>query len=262
MNDVSHSVSKWGDQVWAFAAAYGLSVAGGLIILFVGWKAASWAADGTERALGRSAKVDATLRRFLASLVRYAVLAFTGLAMLDRLGVQTASLIAVFGAAGLAIGFALQGTLTNIAAGVMLMLFRPFKVGDRVEVGGQSGTIRAIDLFVTELASDDNAQILMPNTKVWGDSIINHSFHSKRRVDVTLSIENSKDMARAIEIAARVASHAPAVLDDPKPTVATSEIAGRAVTLLVSVWCPTERQRDVKFALIRDLRMAFDAVGL
>ncbi|MFO0995864.1 MAG: mechanosensitive ion channel [Alphaproteobacteria bacterium] len=262
MNDVSQSVTKWGDQVWTFVATYGLAVAGGLVILIVGWKVSIWAADATDRVLGRSAKIDTTLRRFLASLVRYVILAFTGLAMLDRLGIQTASFIAVFGAAGLAIGLALQGTLTNIAAGVMLMLFRPFKVGDRVEIGGQTGTVRAIDLFVTELATDDNAQILMPNSKIWGDSIINHSYHAKRRVDVSLAIENSKDMARAIEIAKRVAQQAANIATEPPPAVATSEVAGRAVTVLVSVWCPTEKLREVKFALIQDLRQALDAAGL
>ncbi|MDX1711602.1 MAG: mechanosensitive ion channel, partial [Rhodovibrionaceae bacterium] len=144
------------DQIIELITTYGMSVLGGLVILIVGWIAANWIGNLTGRLLGRSKRVEATLRGFLSNLVKYAILAFVIIAVLNQFGVQTTSLIAVFGAAGLAIGLALQGTLSNVAAGTMLMLFRPIKVDQYVEVAGQAGTVKSISLFTTELATPDN----------------------------------------------------------------------------------------------------------
>jgi small conductance mechanosensitive channel len=259
--DVTQSVTHWKDIAITFAATYGLSLAGGIIILIVGWKGAGWAHRIVDSVLKRTHKVDPTVRHFLASLVRYVILGFTILAVLDRFGIQTASIIAMLGAAGLAIGLALQGTLTNIAAGLMLMLFRPFKVGDHVDVGGQSGTVRGIDLFVTELVTDENVQILMPNTNVWGQSIVNRSHYATRRFDLALPVP-STEVTRAIEMAEKAVAGESKVLKDPKPEIITAEMTGKSVTVVVRVWCNREDFATVRADLIRNLRSALDAAGL
>ena len=146
-------------QIQGLIATYGLSVVGAIAVLIVGWMLAKWLSRLADRMLGKTEKVDATLRKFLVSVVKYLVLIFTVVATLNQFGVQTTSIIAVLGAASLAIGLALQGTLSNVAAGVMLLLFRPFKVGDYVVAGGLSGTVKEINLFVTEMATPDNVKL-------------------------------------------------------------------------------------------------------
>lgn len=261
MPDVTQSVTHWSDIVLAFATTYGFSLAGGIVILIIGWKAAGWIHRIVDNVLSRTHKVDPTVRHFLASLVRYVILGFTLLAVLDRFGIQTASIIAMLGAAGLAIGLALQGTLTNIAAGIMLMLFRPFKVGDHVDVGGQSGMVRSIDLFITELVTDDNIQILLPNTTVWGQSIVNRSHYPTRRFDLALPVP-SVEVARAIEVAEKAVQGESRILKDPKPEIITAEMTGKSVTVVVRVWCNREDYGTVRAHLIRDLRAALDVAGL
>ncbi|CAN0522344.1 unnamed protein product, partial [Laminaria digitata] len=158
-------------MVYGVLATYGINVVGALVIIVVGFMVAGWARRALERALSRSGKMDATLVRFFGSLVRYAIIAFVIIAALQRFGVEATSLVAVFGAAGLAIGLALQGTLSNVAAGVMLLMFRPFKIGDFVDIGGQAGTVKEVGLFTTELATGDNVKIIMPNGQLWGSAI-------------------------------------------------------------------------------------------
>ncbi|MBT3401199.1 MAG: mechanosensitive ion channel, partial [Rhodospirillaceae bacterium] len=144
------------EQVYAVLVSYGLNVLGALAIIIIGFMAAGWARRSLERALSRSGRIDTTLVRFFGSLLRYAIIAFVIIAALQQFGVQATSLVAVFGAAGLAIGLALQGTLSNVAAGVMLLMFRPFKIGDFISAGGQTGTVKEIGLFTTEMATGDN----------------------------------------------------------------------------------------------------------
>jgi small conductance mechanosensitive channel len=261
MPDVNQTAVHWSDAVLAFAATYGLSLVGGIVILVVGWKAADWSRRIVARVLAKTQKVDPTIRQFLASLTRYAILGFTVLAVLDRFGIQTASIIAMLGAAGLAIGLALQGTLSNIAAGIMLMLFRPFRVGDFVDVAAHSGTVRGIDLFVTELVTEENVQVLIPNTKVWGDSIVNRSRYATRRIEVPLPVA-STEVDRALDIAERTVADMSGILDDPKPEAVTSEVSGKTVTILVRAWCSSEDHWRVRADMIRRLRAAFDEAGL
>jgi small conductance mechanosensitive channel len=191
-------------HAYDLVVAYTPRVIGGILILIIGWMVAGWLARMTRRALNRVESVDPTLRNFFLSLVRYVVLILTGLAVLSQFGVQTASLIAVFGAAGLPIGLALQGTLSNLAAGVMLLLFRPFKVGDYIEGGGTAGSVRELTLFTTELATPDNVQIIVPNGELWGSIIKNHSFHETRRVDFELGIGYGDDIGTAMAVVREV----------------------------------------------------------
>lgn len=163
------------DTLKASLLLYALDAIYAAILLIVGWYVSGMAQRSVARVLMVTHRVDPLVTAFLASLARYATLAIVGITVLQLFGIQTASLVAVLGATSLAIGLALQGTLTNLAAGVMLLLFRPFRIGDDVEVGGKAGKVRSLSLFMTELVAPDNTQILLPNGSIWGQAIINHS---------------------------------------------------------------------------------------
>ena len=185
------------EQIYAVLATYGLNVIGALAIIVIGFIAAGWARRALERALSRSGHVDATIVRFFGSLLRYAIIAFVVIAALQRFGVEATSLVAVFGAAGLAIGLALQGTLSNVAAGVMLLMFRPFKIGDFVEAGGVTGVIDEIGILVTKMHTPDNKGIIVPNSQVMGGHIVNFNAHETRRCDMVFGIGYSDDIDKA-----------------------------------------------------------------
>ena len=238
--------------------AYGASVVGAVVILIIGLWAARRIERMTDRALARSGKIDDTLRPFLASLMRYAVLAFVLIAVLSAFGIETTSLIAVFGAAGLAIGLALQGTLSNLAAGVMLLIFRPFKVGDYVDVGGLAGTVKQVSLFVTELATPDNVQIIVPNGQVWGSAIYNFSFHDQRRVDLVLGIDYGADVGKARAAVLDVIAQDARVLDDPEPFVEVGNLGYNSVDLTIRVWCNSGDYWPLKFDLTGALKERMD----
>jgi small conductance mechanosensitive channel len=239
--------------------AYTPRVLGGILILIIGWMVAGWLARMTRRALNRVESVDLTLRNFFVSLVRYVVLILTGLAVLSQFGVQTASLIAVFGAAGLAIGLALQGTLSNLAAGVMLLLFRPFKVGDYIEGGGTAGSVKELTLFTTELATPDNVQIIVPNGELWGSIIKNYSFHETRRVDFELGIGYGDDIGTAMAVVQEVLAADARVHAEPEAQVVVGALADSSVNLIVRVWCQAADYWNLKFDLTRRFKEAFDA---
>ncbi|MCP5363850.1 MAG: mechanosensitive ion channel [Hyphomicrobiales bacterium] len=243
-------------------SAYGLSVIGGIILLIVGWMVAGAASRTTRRALSRTSSVDETLRGFFASLVRYVVLAVVVIGVLNQFGVQTASLIAVLGAAGLAIGLAMQGTLSNVAAGIMLLIFRPFKVGQYVQVAGHGGTVRELSLFTTELATPDNVQIIIPNASVWGASVVNYSHHETRRVDFTLGIAYGDDIEQAMSVVKQQIDADPRPLADPEPQIVVGELADSSVNLIVRIWVNSSDYWPLKFDLTRRFKESFDAAGI
>lgn len=254
--------SSSGEQIIALIAAYGLSVIGGFVLLIVGWMAANWVGRTVRRQLEKSGKVDATLRGFFSNLARYVVLALVGIAVLNQFGIQTTSLIAVFGAAGLAIGLALQGTLSDLAAGVMLLIFRPFNVGQYIEAGGQAGTVKELSLFTTELATPDNVQVILPNASVWGSPVVNYSHHATRRVDWTIGISYDDDIGKAFEAAHRVISGEERILPDPEPMAVVSELADSSVNITIRVWVNAADYWAVKFDLARAFKEEFDRSGL
>jgi small conductance mechanosensitive channel len=250
------------NEVQALVATYGVSVVGAIAVLIVGWVLAGWASRAVDKGLSRVEKVDQTLRGFLSSLTRYLVLIFTVVAVLNRFGVQTTSIIAVLGAASLAIGLALQGTLSNVAAGVMLLFFRPFKVGDYVEAGGLAGTVKAITLFVTELSTPDNVQILAPNSQIWGSAVKNYSFHATRRVDLVLGISYEDDVDKAIGVVEALARADDRVLDDPAPMVVVGELADNSVNLVIRLWCQAGDYWPLKFDMTKTLKQSMDSEGI
>ena len=250
------------EQVYAVLVNYGLNVLGALAIIIIGFMAAGWARRSLERALSRSGRVDATLVRFFGSLLRYAIIAFVIIAALQQFGVQATSLVAVFGAAGLAIGLALQGTLSNVAAGVMLLMFRPFKIGDFITAGGQTGTVKEIGLFTTEMATGDNVKIIVPNGQIWGSAIQNFSGHTTRRVDLMMGIDYGDNIDTAMATINRVIGEEARALKDPESVVAVAELADSSVNIVVRVWVNAADYWGVRWDITKKLKEQLEADGI
>ena len=242
--------------------ALGLNILKALVFLILGWIVAGWSKRTVLKLANRSERMDPTVASFLSSLVRYAVLTFTILAVLSQFGIETTSIIAVLGALGLAIGLALQGTLGHVASGVMLLLFRPFKIGDFVETGGESGTVKGITLFTTELATADNVQIIIPNGAVWGSAVKNYSFHDTRRVDLVMGIGYGDDIDKAIGIIQAAISADDRALTEPGPQIVVGELADSSVNIIVRVWTQSGNYWPLKFDLTKELKERFDQQGI
>ncbi len=208
------------------------------------------------------AKVDAILVNFIASIVSTVLLLFVVIASLDELGVDTTSLIALIGAAGLAIGLALQGTLQNLASGVMLIIFRPFNDGDFVEAAGVSGVVEQIGIFTTTMRTGDNREIIVPNGEVFGGTITNYSRRATRRVDMVFGIGYDDDLLKAKEIIARILSEDDRILADPAPTIAVAELADSSVNFNVRPWCNTADYWGVYGDIHEKIKLTFDAEGI
>ena len=262
MDDITSTATEYTDMIAVLLTTYGLSVLGGFVVLIIGWTLAGWAGRGVDRGLGKVERIDATLRSFLASATRYVILVLTVLAVLSEFGVQTASLITVFGAASLAIGLALQGTLSNLAAGVMLLFFRPFHVGDYVEAGGHAGTVKAIDLFMTEFATPDNVRILVPNGNIWGGAVVNYSHHATRRVDLLIGIDYGDDIDKAFETIRGVIGAEGRIHADPEPMVVVGELADNSVNIIIRVWCDAGNYWPLKFDMTKAIKEALDKAGI
>ena len=240
----------------------GLNVVGALSILIIGLIVSNWAAGFVRRTVERSPKFDKTLGFVFAQLTRWVVLAFTLVAVLNKFGVQTTSIVALLGAAGLAVGLALQGTLSNIASGVMLLGLRPFKVGDFVEIGGTLGVVDEIGLFTTRMHTPDNIGVHMPNSSVWGQQIKNYAQHKTRRIDLTFGIGYSDDIGHAIAVIRSILDGEERVLQEPEYRVGVSALGDSSVDILVWPWVKSEDFLDVKLDLIRAVKERFDAEGI
>ena len=249
VNTVTELVSRWG-----------LKVVGALTVLIVGWMAAKMARNAMRRALDRS-KLDPTLVPFLTKLVYYSLLVFVVVAVLNLFGIQTTSFIAVLGAAGLAVGLALQGTLTNFASGVMLLIFRPFKVGDYVEAGGESGSVQEIGIFVTTLNSPDNVRIIVANSAIFTGTIKNYATNPTRRIDMVIGVSYDDDLGKALETIRRVVTADERVLQDPAPVIAVSELADSSVDFVVRPWCKKEDYWGLRCHLTLRLKEELEAAG-
>lgn len=250
------------DMMLEVAKTYGVPLVGAIVILIVGWTLAGIISSAVARGLARTGKVDETLRLFFKSIVKYLLLAVTIIAVLEMFGVEATSLIAVLGAASLAIGLALQGTLQDIAAGVMLLIFRPFKVGDFVEAGGGTGTVKSISLFTTELATGDNVQIISPNSQMWGASIKNYSFHKTRRVDLTFGVSYDADIGKAMQVIRDVAENDDRALKEPALFLAVTNLGDSSVDLTLRVWCQASDYWGLRFEMLRRVKEALDGAEI
>jgi small conductance mechanosensitive channel len=236
-----------------------------LLLMFGAWMVARWARRSVEKSLGRT-RLDLTLTKFFANISAWMILVLAVLTALSIFGVNTTSFAAVIGAAGLAIGLAFQGTLSNFAAGVMLLTFRPFKVGDTVNVAGVLGKIDEIDLFMTKMDTFDNRRFVIPNSKIFGTNIETVTYHPTRRADVSVGIDYAADIdaTRAVLMAAAgsVAEHVEGGLTDPEPAVVLDSFGDSSVNWSVRVWCKTPDFLFVKQAVIRAVKMHLDEAGI
>jgi len=249
------------DHLVQFATGYGIRILGAIALLVAGRIAAGFVRSSIRRVMSHR-NSDPTLTSFVSSLAYYLILVFTVVAALSNFGVQVASFVAVLGAAGFAVGFALQGSLSNFAAGVMLLVFRPFKVGDYVTAGGVSGSVKSIDLFSTTLATPDNVKILVPNGKVFGDTIHNYAGYDTRRVDLLIGIGYTSSIEAAREALLGLISTDERILPEPEPMIAVSELGDSSVNLVVRVWVNRDHYWGVKFDLTRRIKETFDARGI
>jgi small conductance mechanosensitive channel len=248
-------------KVWELLTIYGLKVIAGIVVFIVG----RWVAKGLTnlaRKVMEKRAVDHTLVSFVVNLTYIALLVFVVLAALGQLGIQTTSFIAVIGAAGLAIGLALQGSLSNFAAGFLMMIFRPFKVGDFIEGAGVSGTVEAMQIFTTQLKSPDNKTVIIPNASLTAGNITNYSTKGTRRVDIVMGIGYEDDIDKAKKIMADVLAKDGRVLKDPAPTIAVVELADSSVNFVVRPWVKADDYWDVYFDTTENIKKSFDSEGI
>jgi len=245
------------DRLIEWGALYGTKVLAAVAILILGRIIAGVVSKIVRRLLEK-AKTDETLSRFLVSIVRIALLTFVVIAALNTLGVATASLIAVIGAAGLAIGFALQGSLSNFASGIMLIVFRPLKRGDLVEAGGALGVVKEIHIFNTIMRTLDNKRVIIPNSKVTGDNIINYTAEGMLRVDMVFGISYGDDVLKAKRTLEELVATDERVMKDPAPTVAVSELGDSSVNFVVRPYVKPEHYWDVYFSMTEKVKLTFD----
>jgi small conductance mechanosensitive channel len=240
---------------------YGLKVIAALAVFVIG----KWGANLVRRIIERGmtrGRVDATLVQFAGNVTYIALLAFAVVAAMGQLGIQTTSFIAILGAAGLAIGLALQGSLSNFAAGFLMILFRPFKAGDWIEAAGVTGKVSKIEIFTTTLLTGDNKTIIVPNSSVTGGNIINYSAESTRRVDMTIRVSYDDDLKKVRDTINRILDADNRVLKDPEPLVVVSELADSSVNFTVRVWVDAADYSGVLFDTTEAVKLRFDAEGI
>ena len=245
-------------QAGALLVQYSFSIVGAFVLLVVGWIAARylhrWALSGMQRIHG----FDVTLAHFLANLIRYAVLIMVMIAVLGQFGVQTASILAALGAAGLAIGLALQGTLQNIAAGIMLLILRPFRVGETIEASNVSGTVQEIGLFATELRTGDGLYLLAPNATLWNTPVKNFSRLPTRGLSLAIVVPADTDVRQADTVLRSIAGRDQRVMTSPAPSVGVSEVTQDTLKLTLSVWTGNSDYGSVSQNLAKSAKIALD----
>jgi small conductance mechanosensitive channel len=255
--DLSNLLAK----VYELLTVYGIRVIGAIVIFILGRWVAMGVANLIKRVMIRS-KVDDTLVSFVRNLSYIALLAFVIIAALNQLGIQTASFIAVLGAAGLAIGLALQGSLGNFAAGVLMIIFKPFKVGDFIEGAGTAGTVEKIEIFTTQLKSPDNKTIIVPNAKMTGDNIVNYTMKGTRRVELVFGISYDDDIDKARSIIQEVIDQDERVLKNPEPQIVVAELADSSVNFKVRTWTSSDDYWSFFFDTTEKVKKRFDAQGV
>lgn len=250
------------EQIAPLVVDLGASVVSALILIVIGWIVAGWAHRGVRRGLSRVERMDATLTAVIAGMVRYFVMITVLIMVLAQFGVQTASILAALGALGLAVGLALQGTLANIASGVMLLFLRPFGVGDYVNANGHEGTVEEIGLFTTELTSFDGIYQSVPNSGLWGGRIINYSRNPNRRHDIVIGIHYADDVEQAQRVLLDVLAADERVHKEPAPQILVRELADSSVNLGMRFWTSGDDFWPAAFELRKQAKLALDRNGI
>ena len=258
---MEQDISSGVQDLQAMALDYSLDLIGAIVILIVGWIVAGWIRVAVGKALSRLPNADATVTKALSNLARYMALVLVLIAVLAEFGIQTASILAVLGTAGLAIGLALQGTLSNVAAGFMLLMLRPFKIGDYVDAEGVAGTVEGIGLFTTEFTTFDGVYLVVPNSQIWSRSIVNYSRLPTRRLDVPIGIAYDDDIDKAAGALMALLEGDERVLKDPAPQVLVKELADSSVNLNLRCWAKADDYWDLLFDLNKAAKARVEAAG-
>jgi small conductance mechanosensitive channel len=249
------------EKIYELFTVFGVKILAAIAVYLLG----RWVAKLIRKIVNKvmtNRDVDQTITKFVASLAYVVLLIFFIIAALGLLGIQTTSFIAIIGAAGLAIGLALQGSLANFAAGFLLIIFRPFKVGDYIEAGGVAGTVEVIQIFTTELATPDNKTIIVPNSKMTGDNIVNYSTKGTRRVDMVFGIGYEDDIDKARNIMTEILSGDERILQDPPMKIAVSELADSSVNFIARPWVNSADYWGVYWETMEKVKKQFDAQGI
>lgn len=249
-------------QTSALLVQYGLDVLGAVILLIGGWVLAGWASRSVTRMLARTPHLDATLKPIIAQTTRYAILILVVVVVLAQFGVQTASIITVLGAAGLAIGLAMQGTLQNIAAGIMLLFLRPFRVNDYIDAEGIAGTVDQVGLFTTQMHTFDGVYQEVPNSQLWGCTIKNFTRLPTRRLDIVVGISYGDDIDQAQSILLKLLRDDSRVLGEPAPEVLVTELAESSVNLNLRCWTKAGDYWPLLFETTKAAKLRLDAAGI
>jgi len=244
-------------EIQTIFTAYGLIVLGALATLVIGIWIAKWLAKKSSKLLDKRS-VDPTLTKFVTSLLKITLITFVIISAISQIGIETTAFIAIIGAAGLAIGFALQGSLSNFASGVMLIIFKPIKLGDYIEGGGASGTVETIGIFVTTLVTPDNKVIIIPNSSLTGSNIVNYSAKDTRRVDMVFGIGYGDDIDKAKNVIKSVIDNDLRILEDPAPKIVVSELADSSVNFNVRPWVNRGDYWGVYFDITEQIKKKFD----
>lgn len=259
---MEEQVNEIRETVIPILVDYGLEVIGALAILILGWTVAKWISTRINNYLDRTTRIDNTLKPIFVKGTKYLILVVTVLAVLNQFGVETTSIVALLGTIGLAIGLALQGTLSNIASGIMLLVLRPFNVGDAVDIGGTAGVVDEIGLFVTHMHSFDNIAIIMPNSNVWGQKIENFSRNPTRRMDMEVGIDYSDDMDKAMGVINGILENDSRALTEPEPLIAINTLGDNAVVIVVRAWAKSEDFWSFRFDFTKRIKERFDEEGI
>jgi len=241
---------------------YGLSLISAVAVLIIGSLLARWLSRGLRARLEGIDKFDQTLTPILTQVVRYAVLVFALILVLAEFGIQTTSIITVLGAAGLAIGLALQGTLQNVSAGMMLLFLRPFQVGDYVDTGGGSGTVDEIGVFMTRMSTPQGLFVAIPNSQIWTSTITNYSKLPRRRLDLLIGISYDDDIDRAVTVFLELAKSDSRILSEPEPIVVVKNLGESSVDLELRAWTAKQDYWSVRFEMTRAVKIACDKAGI
>ncbi|ART82628.1 mechanosensitive ion channel protein [Oceanisphaera profunda] len=256
--EVINQAQSWIINNQSLLLSYGVNIVAAIITLTIGFMLVRTLTNGVNSLL-KKRNVDNTISDFITSMIKYALLAFVIIAALGRVGVQTASFVAIIGAAGLAVGLALQGSLSNFAAGVMLIGFRFFKAGDYIEAAGTAGTVRSVQIFTTILMTADNRMIVVPNAKILNDKIINVSREKTRRLDLEIGVSYSADLKLTKEVLERIINEDPRVLPEPAPRIAVSNLGASSVDIIVRPWVNATDYWALKFDLLEKIKNELDA---
>ena len=259
---MNENVGVAAEKVMELITTYAFDVIGALVILIVGWIFAGWTGRTTRKALEKTSSVDNTLAPFLSNILRYLILAMVGIAVLGQFGIETASVIAVLGTLGLAVGLAMQGTLSHFAAGVVLLILRPFRIGEFIDSGSQSGTVKEIGLFATILTTVDGVFVYVPNGQLLNSALKNFSRAETRRIDIGVGIAYEDDVEKALSVAQALLAADDRIHKDPAPETMVVALADSSVNINLRCWVDPGDYWGVLFDTNKGIKLCLDAEGI